>query len=69
MDNSKGEYKTKDYTRRAQSNYRAKFDQIALRLPKGTSEAIREKTGQTVQAYISELVLKDLKENYGIESE
>lgn len=61
------EYKTKDYIRRAQNNYRAKFDQVALKLPKGTRDTIREKTGKPVNIYIKELVLKDLKESYGIE--
>ena len=66
MDSS-NEYKTKDYVRRAQNNYRAKFDQVALRLPKGAKEIIREKTGKAVAIYINELVAKDLKENYGID--
>ena len=61
------EYKTKDYVRRAQNNYRAKFDQVALKLPKGSKEIIREKTGKSVTTYINELVAKDLKENYGID--
>jgi len=61
------EYKTKDYVRRAQNNYRAKFDQVALRLPKGCKDIIREKTGKPVAVYINELVAKDLKENYGVE--
>lgn len=64
---SKGDYKTKDYIRRAQNNYRAKFDQVAIRLPKGASDIIRDKTGLSINTYINELVLKDLKENYGIE--
>lgn len=61
------EYKTKDYVRRAQNNYRAKFDQVALKLPKGAKDIIREKTGSPVNVYIKELVLKDLKEKYGVE--
>lgn len=61
------EYKTKDYVRRAQNNYRAKFDQVALKLPKGSKEIIREKTGKSVTTYINELVAKDLKENYGVD--
>ena len=61
------EYKTKDYVRRAQNNYRAKFDQIALKLPKGTKDIIREKTSLPVTTYINELVAKDLKEKYGID--
>ena len=63
------EYKTKDYVRRAQNNYRAKFDQVALKLPKGSKEIIREKTGKSVTTYINELVAKDLKENFGIDIE
>lgn len=66
MDNN-GEYKTKDYVRRAQNNYRAKFDQVALKLPKGCKDIIREKTGKPVATYINELVEKDLKEKYGID--
>ena len=65
MDN-KGDYKTKDYIRRAQKNYRNKFDQIALRLPKGAADIIREKTGTPTNIYIRELVVKDLKEKYGV---
>lgn len=66
MENN-GEYKTKDYVRRAQNNYRNKFDQVALRLPKGAKDIIREKTGKPVAVYINEIVAKDLKEKYGIE--
>ena len=61
------EYKTKDYVRRAQNNYRKKFDQVVLRLPKGASEVIKENLNRPVSTYITELVLKDLKENHGIE--
>ena len=61
------EYKTKDYVRRAQNNYRAKFDQVALKLPKGTKDIIRETTGKPVAIYINEIVAKDLKENYGVD--
>ena len=61
------EYKTKDYVRRAQNNYRAKFDQVALKLPKGSKDIIREKTGKSVTTYINELVTRDLKESYGVD--
>ena len=61
------EFKTKSYVRRAQNNYRAKFDQVNLMLPKGLRELIPEKTGKSVNAYIRELVLKDMTENYGYE--
>ena len=66
MDNN-GEFKTKDYVRRAQNNYRAKFDQVSLKLPKGSKDIIREKTGKPLTTYINELVSKDLKENYGVD--
>ena len=66
MENT-SEYKTKDYVRRAQNNYRAKFDQVALKLPKGCKDLIREKTGKAVAVYINELVAKDMKENYGVD--
>lgn len=61
------EFKTKSYIRRAQNNYRAKVDQVNLILPKGSKDIIKEKTGKSINAYISELVKKDLKETYGID--
>ena len=61
------ETKTKDYVLRAQNNYRNKHDTVSLLLPKGSKEIIREKTGMSVNAYIVDLVKKDLKENYGID--
>ena len=61
------ETRTKDYVLRAQNNYRNKHDTVSLLLPKGSKEIIREKSGMSVNAYIVELVKKDLKENYGID--
>lgn len=61
------EFKTKSYVRRAQNNYRAKVDQVNLILPKGSKDIIKEKTGKSINAYIGELVKKDLKETYGID--
>lgn len=61
------EHKTKDYVRRAQNNYNSKFDRVAVRLPKGTSNIIREKTGLSINNYLLALVQKDLKENYDID--
>ena len=63
------EHKTKDYVLRAQNNYRAKFDQINILIPKGMREIIREKTGKSANAYINELILKDMTENFGYEAE
>ena len=63
------EHKTKSYVRRAQNNYLNKFDRVTIRLPKGSSEIIKQTVGQSVNAYIVELIRKDLKESYGIELE
>ena len=59
--------KTKSYVLRAQNNYRNKHDTVSLLLPKGAKELIRENTGKSVNAYIVELVKKDLKENYDVD--
>lgn len=56
----------KDYNKRAQDNYRAKLDQINLTVPKGIKDFIIKNTGQPVNTYIRDLVLKDLKKNYGL---
>lgn len=52
--------KTPEYTKKAIQNYNNKFDRIAVNLPKGTKERIKELTGKSCNAYISELVIKDL---------
>lgn len=59
--------KTKDYVLRAKNNYRNKHDTFSLLLPKGTKDQIKEKTGKSINAYIVELVAKDLKENYRVD--
>lgn len=61
------EHKTKEYVRRAQNNYLNKFDRVTIRLPKGTADAIKEKIGTSANNYIVALVIKDLKENYGVD--
>lgn len=61
------ELKTKSYVLRAQNNYRNKHDTVSLLLPKGSKDIIREKTGKSVNAYIVELVQKDLKKKYGVD--
>lgn len=61
--------KMKDYTKRAQDNYRAKIDQVNLILPKGCKDYMLEHLDTSVNAYIRELVLKDLKERFGYEPE
>lgn len=64
---NKDEHKTKDYVLRAQKNYIDKFDVVKTRLPKGSAEIIREVTGKSVNAYITELVLEDMRKNYNTE--
>ena len=53
--------KTPEYTKRAINNYNNKFDRIAVNLPKGTKDRIKELTGKSCNAYISELVIADLE--------
>ena len=52
--------KTPEYTKKAIQNYNNKFDRVAVNLPKGTKDRIKELTGKSCNAYISELVIKDL---------
>ena len=52
--------KVPEYNLRAINKYNAKFDRIAVNLPKGTKERIKELTGKSCNAYLSELVLVDL---------
>lgn len=51
---------TPEYTKKAINKYNAKFDRIAVNLPKGTKERIKELTGKSCNAYVSALVLSDL---------
>ena len=53
--------KTPDYNLKAVHNYNSKFDRVAVNLPKGTKEKIKELTGKSCNAYISELVLADIE--------
>lgn len=52
--------KTPEYTKKAIQNYNNKFDRIAVNLPKGTKDRIKALTGKSCNAYVSELVVKDL---------
>jgi len=49
------------YNLRAINKYNAKFDRVAVNLPIGSKEKIKKLTGKSCNAYISELVLKDLE--------
>ena len=52
---------TPDYTKKAIQRYNDKFDRIAVNLPKGTKDKIKELTGLSCNKYISSLVLEDLQ--------
>ena len=52
--------KTPEYTKRAIQKYNDKFDRIAVNLPKGTKDKIKELTGVSCNKFISELVIEEL---------
>lgn len=52
--------KVPEYNLRAINKYNAKFDRIAVNLPKGIKARIKELTGKSCNAYLSELALTDL---------
>lgn len=56
----------KDYQKRANDNYRAKFDILQIRLTKGTKEQIINKTGKSISQYIQDLIDKDLHNNFDL---
>lgn len=53
----------KDYQKRANDNYRSKFDIVQIRLTKGTKEQIINKTDKSINQYIQDLIDKDLHNN------
>ena len=53
--------KTPDYTKRAIAKYKAERDQIMVTLPKGYKERIKNITGLSCNAYISNLVINDIE--------
>lgn len=53
---------TADYTRRAIDKYRAKFDIIQIKTPKGTKERITTLSGQSMAAFCLQCVLDRLDE-------
>ena len=53
--------KTPDYTRKAIEKYNKKFDRITVNFPKGTKDAIKEKTGKTAGGFAVACVLAELE--------
>lgn len=47
--------KTPEYTAKAIEKYHAKFDRIAVSLPKGSKEWIKKKTGKSCNAFFNDL--------------
>ena len=52
---------TPEYTKKAIQRYNEKFDRVAVNLPKGTKEKIKELTGLSCNRYISELVIENIR--------
>lgn len=57
----------KDYQKRANDNYRSKFDIVQIRLVKGTKEQIINNTGKSISQYIQDLIDKDLHNNFDLQ--
>lgn len=54
---------TPEYTKRAIKNYNNKFDRVAVNLPKGSKEKIKQLTGgQSCNAFINVLVREKLED-------
>lgn len=64
--NKQREENMKDYQKRANDNYRSKFDIVQIRLAKGTKEQIINKTGKSISQYIQDLIDKDLHNNFDL---
>lgn len=52
--------KIPEYTRKAINKYNDKFDRIAVNLPKGTKQRIKNLTGMSCNKFLSELALIEL---------
>ena len=52
---------TPEYTKKAINKYNSKCDRRAVNVPIGTKERIKELTGKSCNAYISDLVLSELE--------
>lgn len=53
--------KTPEYTKKAISNYRDKFDVMQIRLPKGTRDRISALTDMSHNEFISKAVVKEIE--------
>lgn len=53
--------KTPEYTKKATKKYISKFDVCQVRVKKGTFDRIRAITTESLNGYISRLILEDLE--------
>ena len=53
--------KTPEYTKKAISDYRAKFDVMQIRLPKGTRDRISALTDMSHNEFISKAVIEKIE--------
>ena len=51
--------KTPEYIRKAVKTYNDKFDKILVRLPTGSAEEIRQRTGKSCNQYFNDLYKAD----------
>ncbi len=61
MVNKKTQKRTKQQYKRQNERIKEYYDRVSIALPKGTKERIRKK-GETLNGYITRLVLADLGE-------
>ncbi|MBR1931680.1 MAG: hypothetical protein IJ833_09475 [Lachnospiraceae bacterium] len=66
--NKKAKVHLEKQYKRQNEHIKEKYDRISITLPKGTKERIKAK-GETVNGYITRLVLADLGEKQGAEPE
>lgn len=50
--------KTPDYTKRAINKYNQKFDRVAINLPIGSKDLIKDKTGKSVNQFFNDLFIE-----------
>ena len=68
MINKKAKEHLEKQYKRQNRHIKEKYDRVSITLPKGTKERIKAK-GETVNGYITRLVMADLGEKLGAEPE
>ena len=57
--------KTPPYIKEAVKKYNQKFERFTISTPKGTKEAIKAHTTESINAYINRLIKEDIAKNRG----